>query len=471
MKRCAACGDLDSAPIPTGGGPPQFAPAARRTQPCSRPPAPGRRAAQHDRHRRARDHLHLDLGPDGRWTYVSPQVEEILGFTPAEWVSDPGLWARRLHPDDRERVLAEEEDIHSYTPGQVYESEYRLLTRSGESRWVRDAAAIVATRRRRPGLEWGPQRRTERRADRGGPTPQSEERLRAVIGLRATRSSACGTDRRIVEWNRRARGDVRLDARGGDRAAARRDGVPRRPTRRMAACSHGSSGPAGARYVDRTLEVDAVRRTASSSPSVERAGCPGHGTQRVNAFVRDTSDQKAPRGGHPSGVPHPLTDSPTARSPPTASRRRSTGVRSARDSHGPLLDLDDFRPSTTASGTLPATSCSSASRRAPVVRASRRHRYAPAGDEFASCSTTSTTSRHRHGRGTGRLAAGGAVRDRRIEIAARAASGSSSAGPGRRPETCCATRTSRCTRRGGREGRLSGVGAARAPTPSSSGWS
>ena len=86
-----------------------------------------------------------ELGPEGRWTYVSPQVEEILGFTVSEWVADPGLWARQLHPEDRERVLAEEEDVDSYTPGQVYESEYRLLTRFGESRWLRDAAAIVAT--------------------------------------------------------------------------------------------------------------------------------------------------------------------------------------------------------------------------------------------------------------------------------------------------------------------------------------
>ena len=56
-----------------------------------------------------------ELGPDGRWTYVSPQVDEILGFTAAEWISDPGLWARQLHPDDRERVLAEEENVGSYT--------------------------------------------------------------------------------------------------------------------------------------------------------------------------------------------------------------------------------------------------------------------------------------------------------------------------------------------------------------------
>jgi PAS domain-containing protein len=34
-----------------------------------------------------------ELGENGRWRYVSPQVEEILGYTPEEWLADPGLWA------------------------------------------------------------------------------------------------------------------------------------------------------------------------------------------------------------------------------------------------------------------------------------------------------------------------------------------------------------------------------------------
>ena len=40
--------------------------------------------------------------------YVSPQVEELLGYTPEEWLAGTGLWASRLHPDDRARVLGEE---------------------------------------------------------------------------------------------------------------------------------------------------------------------------------------------------------------------------------------------------------------------------------------------------------------------------------------------------------------------------
>src|SRR5262245_31171379 len=39
--------------------------------------------------------------------YISPQVESILGYSPWEWTSDAGLWGKLLHPDDRERALAE----------------------------------------------------------------------------------------------------------------------------------------------------------------------------------------------------------------------------------------------------------------------------------------------------------------------------------------------------------------------------
>jgi PAS domain S-box-containing protein len=39
----------------------------------------------------------------GRMLYVSPQVEELLGFTREEWLADPVAWSRQFHPDDRDR--------------------------------------------------------------------------------------------------------------------------------------------------------------------------------------------------------------------------------------------------------------------------------------------------------------------------------------------------------------------------------
>jgi PAS domain S-box-containing protein len=45
-----------------------------------------------------------EAGPTGRWLYVSPQVESLLGFSPEEWMADPGLWFRQIHPEDQPRV-------------------------------------------------------------------------------------------------------------------------------------------------------------------------------------------------------------------------------------------------------------------------------------------------------------------------------------------------------------------------------
>ncbi len=76
----------------------------------------------------------LGVGP---WTFVSPQISRLLGWTPEEWMADPMRWVDSIHPDDRERVLHEEEEP---TSGAI---DYRMVTRSGEVRWIRDDASPV----------------------------------------------------------------------------------------------------------------------------------------------------------------------------------------------------------------------------------------------------------------------------------------------------------------------------------------
>src|SRR2546423_11629559 len=39
-------------------------------------------------------------------TYISPQIESLLGYGVSDWLTDATLWRRALHPNDRERVLA-----------------------------------------------------------------------------------------------------------------------------------------------------------------------------------------------------------------------------------------------------------------------------------------------------------------------------------------------------------------------------
>jgi PAS domain S-box-containing protein len=85
-----------------------------------------------------------EFGPDGRWMYVSPQIEELVGYTAEEWEADPALWAKRLHPDDRDEVIELERRDAETAPGSVTMiSEYRLLHRDGHVIWVRDEARTV----------------------------------------------------------------------------------------------------------------------------------------------------------------------------------------------------------------------------------------------------------------------------------------------------------------------------------------
>jgi diguanylate cyclase (GGDEF)-like protein/PAS domain S-box-containing protein len=82
-----------------------------------------------------------ELGEEGRWRYVSPQVEEILGYSAEELKADSGLWARLLHPDDRGHTLAmETEDYLGDRNSNPIE--YRMCRRDGSVVWVIDEAVL-----------------------------------------------------------------------------------------------------------------------------------------------------------------------------------------------------------------------------------------------------------------------------------------------------------------------------------------
>jgi diguanylate cyclase (GGDEF)-like protein/PAS domain S-box-containing protein len=87
-------------------------------------------------------------GADAPTYYVSPQIEAMMGYTPEEWLAGSdewipgyGLWASRIHADDRERVLVERADRLTVADSHTWE--YRLLTKDGRELWVRDDKTVV----------------------------------------------------------------------------------------------------------------------------------------------------------------------------------------------------------------------------------------------------------------------------------------------------------------------------------------
>jgi PAS domain S-box-containing protein len=73
--------------------------------------------------------------------YVSPQIEDLLGFTQNEWLSDPVLWYRQTHPEDRPRVS--DKFARTCMTGEGFRDAFRVITKVGRIRWVQAEARFV----------------------------------------------------------------------------------------------------------------------------------------------------------------------------------------------------------------------------------------------------------------------------------------------------------------------------------------
>ena len=73
--------------------------------------------------------------------YISPQYEQLTGYTPEQRLLDPDLWVKMLHPEDRDRVLAR--SVETNETGEPFDIEYRIVAADGRVVWVHDHAMQV----------------------------------------------------------------------------------------------------------------------------------------------------------------------------------------------------------------------------------------------------------------------------------------------------------------------------------------
>jgi PAS domain S-box-containing protein len=88
------------------------------------------------------------LDEDLRELYVSPQVEELLGFTQEQWLTDPVLWYHQIHPEDRD--LLHQEFARGCATGGPFKAEFRALNRDGSVVWIHGEARVVRDEHGRP---------------------------------------------------------------------------------------------------------------------------------------------------------------------------------------------------------------------------------------------------------------------------------------------------------------------------------
>ena len=72
--------------------------------------------------------------------YISPSCERITGYTQEEFVDDPDLLLRIIHPDDRRLMDAH---IHGLTNREPAELDFQIVRRDGAVRWVSHSCQAV----------------------------------------------------------------------------------------------------------------------------------------------------------------------------------------------------------------------------------------------------------------------------------------------------------------------------------------
>src|SRR5215470_3778685 len=85
-----------------------------------------------------------------RFTFVSPRVEDMFGYSVQQCMSEPDFWINHAHPDDRDHVVA---ICHSAAvAGRDHQLEYRVVAADGRSLWVHDTCRVVRDAAGRPTL-------------------------------------------------------------------------------------------------------------------------------------------------------------------------------------------------------------------------------------------------------------------------------------------------------------------------------
>ena len=72
--------------------------------------------------------------------YISPAFERF-GYPLDEWRTDPDIWLRVIHEDDRDWVF--KATTASTKTGQAAEYEFRIVALDGSIHWVRDRGCLI----------------------------------------------------------------------------------------------------------------------------------------------------------------------------------------------------------------------------------------------------------------------------------------------------------------------------------------
>ena len=247
-----------------------------------------RRRAQQERDRffdLTRDLLCV-AGFDGYFKRVNPAWAETLGYTREEMLSRPLL--EFIHPDDREKTIAEVARLKDGGDTIAFENRYRCL--DGSYRWFMwNARSLVDEQ-----LIYGSARDMTERKQIEVTLRESEEWNRSIVASAHDAFISIDTDGKVKDWNRQAEmtfGWTREEALG--RFLHETIIPPQHREAHLRGIRHLKATGEGP-VLNKTLELTAMRRNGEEFP-VEIVIWPMQTGRETNyhAFVRDITARQA----------------------------------------------------------------------------------------------------------------------------------------------------------------------------------
>jgi PAS domain S-box-containing protein len=88
------------------------------------------------------DGIVWECAPDTfRSTFVSRQSQDILGYQPEDWLSQPNFWETKLDPQDAAKALRVRQEMA--VRAQPYTHEYRMRAADGRVVWIRESGTVL----------------------------------------------------------------------------------------------------------------------------------------------------------------------------------------------------------------------------------------------------------------------------------------------------------------------------------------
>jgi two-component system cell cycle sensor histidine kinase/response regulator CckA len=223
--------------------------------------------------------------------YISPQTTEMLGYTPEQWAADPDFFLKVLHPDDRERVVAEH--AHTVATGEALRTEYRIITPEGREIWVRDEASLVRDADGKPMCLQGCLLDITDRKERETAVRESEARTRAMLDAALDAVITIDHEGTIIEFNpaaERVFGYARAEALGREMPSLL---VPASLREAHARGFRRYLETGEAAVLGKRLELPALRADGTEVPielSIVRVDLPGPPV--FTAYARDIKERR-----------------------------------------------------------------------------------------------------------------------------------------------------------------------------------